>query len=59
MIQKKDNEILSLSDKHQPGDELDSIMKQRVSKIQEERIFGQTKFGAWDIIYRKFNERAW
>ena len=37
MIQKKDNEILSLSEKHQSGDELVSIMKERVSELQEER----------------------
>ena len=38
MIKNKDNEILSLSDNYQSGDELVSIMNQQVSKLQVEKV---------------------
>ena len=41
MIQNKDYEISSLSDKHQSGNEPISIMKQRVSELQEEKYLCQ------------------
>ena len=57
-IQKKGNEILSLPEKYQSDDELVSIMKQRVSELQEEQCFCQTKVEARDLLSQKFNDRA-
>ena len=46
MIQKKYNEILFLSDKHYSVYDLVYITKQWFYKLQEERLFYQTRVGA-------------